>query len=609
MQVIEMFTQAEMATLTMTIEEKIDQVKASITRLFEKSIPCVCGFSSGKDSSVAVLLVLQAAREFVIKGGKPFVVISNGLTLVENPEVEIHVLDELKKITHFAQRHNIRLATTIATPGLLSTFQVKILSGRGIPSFASGGSDCSVDLKVTPQLAARRKLFSRLASEGLPKPVTILGTRYDESAERGLKMRARGDRADEPVRNKDGDLVLCPIATFSTDDVWEIIGMASSGLVETYSDFLETKRIYGASMGTSCAVVADALYEGTSRPKGGGCGARLGCWTCLKAQDRSLENMLAFDPRYEYARGLNKLNKFLRATQYDWKRRHWVGRTIRKGFVAIQPDTYHPAMIREIFRYMLQLDHDELDRVRREDGRRMFEILPKHMIFAIDAMQSLHGLAVPFQCWADYRDINERGVRYDIPDVPTVAKTPLPDARFLFVGEQWDTNSNGATWAGLRDPFIEAMTEDSPCAPALRVNKHGEMIWSVPTEKAFNIDMESAAMLEDFELDRMLEKFDRGSFLSGITEGYKFYLQYGVLNLSHAQNLEHDMFCRRTEHKQRLGLTINYKIDDLLAKTVSFAALPDEARKAWSFKASSATAQTDFWEFAPSEVEFEPEMA
>jgi Leu/Phe-tRNA-protein transferase len=122
------------------------------------------------------------------------------------------------------------------------------------------------------------------------------------------------------------------------------------------------------------------------------------------------------------------------------------------------------------------------------------------------------------------------------------------------------------------------------------------MIWSVPTEQSFSVDPEVCAFFEDYELERLLEQFDRGIFINGVTEGYKNYVYRNVLVLSHAQNLEHDMFCRRTEHKQRLGLTIDYDIDALVAKTVSFAAMPNDARKAWAHKASTATAQTDLWE-------------
>lgn len=73
------------------------------------------------------------------------------------------------------------------------------------------------------------------------------------------------------------------------------------------------------------------------------------------AEDKSLANMVEYDERYAYAAGLQRLNRFIRNTRFDWSRRHWIGRTIRAGYIKVQPDTYHPRMLREMFRYMLQL--------------------------------------------------------------------------------------------------------------------------------------------------------------------------------------------------------------------------------------------------------------
>src|SRR3546814_10967772 len=98
-------------------------------------------------------------------------------------------------------------------------------------------------------------------------------------------MKLRGENGWTPVRNATGDLVLSPIAMWDVDSVWEYIGYASSGLIESYSDFEETKRIYAHAGGTSCAVVSDALMSGKN--KKGGCGARLGRWTCQQEIGRA----------------------------------------------------------------------------------------------------------------------------------------------------------------------------------------------------------------------------------------------------------------------------------------------------------------------------------
>ena len=576
-----------------SIEERVESATAAIMNLFREGRPVIIAYSGGKDSGTVAALTLNTAAAYAAQGGKPFVILTTGDTLVENPEIVEHYHAELAKAREFGKKHGIRVHTKVVTPSLAASFQLSILSGRALPSWAGAKADCTPSWKIQPQRAYRNKLFRQLKNEKLPEPVTLLGTRFDESERRAMNMKARGDRWDTPVRNKDDELILCPVALWSIEDVWEFIGMVSSGIWSAFTDFQEVTRIYAHSAGTSCAVVADAIHEG-AKAKKGGCGARHGCYVCLQAEDRSLEAMLEFDPRYEYARGLNKLNKFLRAIRYDWSRRHWVGRTIRAGYVMVQPDTLHPRAIRELTRYILQIDHDEEVRAGLAREQPKFRILPEDMMLALDAIQSLNGVAKPYQIWADYRDIRRGRVRYDIPTIDAVPKTEIPDARFLYVGEDWDETAHYMGLTGLRDAYMEALTEGSGCSPELKVLPSGETAWDLETGQSMTVDPESLCMLLDFEMDRMLEKFDNGYFPGGITEAYKFYVQFGVLGISHSQQSEHDEICRRTAFKDRLGLTLEYDIHDLLAKSISFADLPPKARKAWGHKATTDSSQTDF---------------
>lgn len=574
--------------LVVPVEDRIQQALNVLLNIFREGRPCCVGWSGGKDSTCVAALVLHAAVLFKQAGGSPFVVMTTGDTLVESPEVTAHVSIELRKMTLFAKQHQIRFLAKVVRPNLSSTWQVKILSGRGIPSFAGTSSDCTQDLKISPQIAFRKRLFRNLAEEGLPDAVTCLGTRFDESERRAMHMKLRGDRADAPVRNKDGDLVLSPIAMWSTDDVWEALAMYGAGTSNypSYSNFDETRRIYAHAAGTSCAVVADAIFEGGNKRRQGGCGARLGCHVCQQAEDRSLENMINFDPRYAYAKGLFKLNKFIRNTRHDWSLRHWVGRTIKGGYIAIQPDTYHPKMIRALTRYMLQLDYDERE---RSGGNPKFQLLPLELMVAVDALQSLNGLAKPFQVWADYNDIVNLGIRYDIPDVDPVPAIPVPDAQFLYVGDEW----SDSTWSGLRDAFMESQLEMSACAHDLVSLKNGHQVWDISTEPIFSVDTEAACMIEEFEFDRLLEMNQAKWVPGGITAGYKWYLQYGVLVLQHSNQTKHDEVCRRTAFKDQLGLTLEYDLKHLLKQTVRFADLPVHAARAWAGKATTASAQPE----------------
>lgn len=556
---------------------KLAAAEESIYRLYKEGRPVYYGFSGGKDSAVITDIGLRAARRLKDEGGHPISVVGTSNTLMENPEIHAHYISELNKMGQYARKHGLALQTAIIQPTLASTWQLKILSGRGIPSFAGGKSDCTTDLKISPQIRFRKNLFTTWTKQGLPEPVTVLGVRREESVIRANRMKERGDSAVEPVRNKDGDLVLAPIADWSEFDVFEHLGNIANGFAESYSDMKETDRIYAHSAGTSCSVVAMDTHE--SR-KSTGCGARHGCHICQKSEDKSLEAMINFDARYEYARGLNRLNKLIRATRYDWSLRHWVGRTIKGGFVEIKPDTYHPKFIRDLTRYMLQLDYDEGVRARRAREPRKFTLLPLEMLIAVDAMQSLNGLAKPFQTWADYRDIHQLKVRYDIPDVPTTPAQPMPKAKYLYVGTDWDDGGN-ANWTGLRSDYLEGIVGETGCLLPLKELKDGTKVWEVSHEQEFDIDSESAMMIEDFELDNLLEKFDNGCVAGGIGFAYKWYAQFGALTLSHAQLAKHDEVLRRTAYKDRLGLTLDYSVDDLLARAVAFEDLPVEAQMAW----------------------------
>lgn len=556
---------------------KLAAAENAIYQLYKAGRPVYYGYSGGKDSAIITDIGLRAARRYKAEGGNPISVVGTSNTLMENPEIHAHYVSELNKMGAYARKHGLALKTAIIKPTLASTWQVKILTGRGIPSFAGGKSDCTTDLKISPQIRFRKNLFATWNKQGLPEPVTLLGVRREESVIRANRMRERGDSATEPVRNKDKDLVLAPIADWSELDVFEHLGNVTNGLAESYSDFKETDRIYAHSAGTSCSVVAMDTYDARKSP---GCGARHGCWGCQKAEDKSLEAMLAYDPRYAYALGLNKLNKLIRARRYDWSLRHWVGRTIKGGFVEIKPDTYHPKFIRELTRYMLQLDYDEEVRSRRAGEAPKFRILPLEMMIAIDALQSLNGLAQSFQVWADYRDIHQGKRRYDIPEVAITPAQPLPQAKYLYVGTEWDDGLN-SNWHGLRSDYIEGILGDSPCLPPLQELKDGTKVWGVHHEQQFDIDSESAMLIEDYEVDRLLEYNERGHCAGDIGFGYKWYAQYGVLTLSHAQLAKHDEVLRRTAFKDSMGLTLDYSIEDLLAKSTAFEDLPAAAQSAW----------------------------
>lgn len=573
-----------------TLNQRVEDAIGVLCGLIRKEHPLCIAFSGGKDGTTCVFLALIAARRMTLAGWHPRVIVSTSDTLVENPEIRAHYQNELMKMERYGNEYGFDVRTQIVMPSLASSFQVKVLTGRGLPSFAGQNADCSVSLKQTPQISWRNGYFRALKAEGLCEPVTVLGTRYDESERRRLLMLARNDSDRVPVRNKKGDLILSLISHWDEDLVWEFLGEATTGTFgPAYTDCEELRRIYSNSAGTSCAVVADAINAG--KPARGGCGARHGCWTCQAASnDKSLENLLEFDQRYHYMKGLFQLNKFIRATRWDFSRRHWIGRTIKAGYICIAPDTYHPRMVKELARYMMQLDFDEARAARRLGIAPRFRILSEQMMVAIDALWSLNGLALPFQLWLDWYEIRSGRVRYDVPDVPAVPQTPMPAARFIHVGKDWDDNDGStSSWNGLRDPFIESFAED--CLSTLRELEDGRKVWDVPHDQSFDVDAEGTFMLLEFEMERILEMARSPRIIGGITSGYKWYQMYGVLTLSHSQIAKHDEILRRTAFKDRMGMGLDYNIDAIRSQAVEFRDLPRSARMAWAEKGAEEVTQ------------------
>lgn len=145
-----------------------------------------------------------------------------------------------------------------------------------------------------------------------------------------------------------------------------------------------------------------------------------------------------------------------------------------------------------------------------------------------------------------------------------------------------------------RSKSDEGLTEGA-CSPQLRELPNGNVAWDLDTDQSFSVDSESAAMIAEFEMEAMLEIHDRSRVSGSIGKAYRWYAIYGCLNLSHAQVAIHDAVLRRSGFKDRLGLTLEYDVSELQKMAVSFADLPQEARTAWSHKATTNSSQADFF--------------
>lgn len=166
----EVVKSVDLTFLDAPYEEKIKTAYRVITKLLEEGTPLVYAWSGGKDSSVALDIGLKAA------GGEvpPFAII-HGNTLLENPEIDRFTKEEGVKIEAFLAEYDLPGTVEIATPSMSQNHMVNLIGGRTIASLPGTDSKCSVDMKVNPINALKKRIFKKLGVE--KEPVSIIGLR------------------------------------------------------------------------------------------------------------------------------------------------------------------------------------------------------------------------------------------------------------------------------------------------------------------------------------------------------------------------------------------------------------------------------------------------
>src|SRR3990167_3897236 len=165
-----------------------------IDSVLERGHPIVVAWSSGKDSSVVANLALSAAARRVAAGKPcPRLLLTHSDTGVENPEVRALADGEMHKMAAFAKSVGIQLEIKVGKPLLYSSWPVRVIGGRALPSFPNSNGDCSVEWKVKVGDRLLKSAFSELAKDkGAAQPVLLTGVRMDESARRAANIEARG---------------------------------------------------------------------------------------------------------------------------------------------------------------------------------------------------------------------------------------------------------------------------------------------------------------------------------------------------------------------------------------------------------------------------------
>lgn len=371
------------------MEREVERAVRSIHNVIRSGHALALGFSSGKDSTLCLCLLLHALREAQSEGLPiPPCRIFSADTRVENPEVTRLMGQAADSVATFSQEHGLDIEIEICRPTDYEDYLTRVLSGRALPAMPWTSGNCTDWLKLTPVRRAQRVFKEQARAAGWRMPVTITGVRADESARRANNMSSRGEASDVlSIQRKDGSFTTIPndggvnsqaedmgdhltlalIAHWPTASVFRYL--QGAGTDKTWpgyqADFEDLLEFYSDAATGACTVVDNPYAAGRKRS---GCSARSGCHTCLKVgQEDKGAQQLALSPKYPYYENLARFRDALGVYSCDLSKRNWMGRTLdpETGTIGVFPNTLHPEAAEELLRMYLSMDRMERDRARK----------------------------------------------------------------------------------------------------------------------------------------------------------------------------------------------------------------------------------------------------
>lgn len=464
-----------------------------------------CAWSGGKDSSVTLTIALMAMRELIAEGvNAPTLHVVHSDTLMENPAVTAYNKVMIQRMKAYAKTSGIPMRVWLASPGLSMDYLVSVIGGRTIMSVGNN-TKCQQMTKAYPLDKLKRQVRKHIATETGQKAkaveiVSLIGTRFDESAVRGRAMAERGESGVDAVDvMDDGQLVLSPIADFSQFDVFEFIGYVRSEKIESYDDFTALVNLYRSANGGDCMV--NAYIAGKEQSKAP-CNARTGCWTCARvSRDTSAESMLAQeDGEFAWMKPLHDLRAFMIKMHFNPTGRAWLARDVGEdGWISITPNAYGPAYTAQLLGIMLTIQVEEQIAAQRLGIKPRFKLLSLKQIMAIELNWGRYGYQPAWTAMKLYRSIYREGKRVRIPDLDSIPEYTEKDVAFRARVPFADAQYNGM-FSGLRN--IDAAAAD---CEDLIVTRDGTFMTNVQVGNEYDIDDEGLALFMEFEFDRVLD--------------------------------------------------------------------------------------------------------
>ena len=547
--------------------------------------PVVVAWSGGKDSTAVTILALLALQRMQAANVKPVarLHILHGDTGVENPTVRALAATKAAQLRDWCTLYGHDVELIIAEPRLADAWVVNVLSGGQLPTYPnSRHRTCTAKLKIDPARAALRQVRDQLTAAGLGKArvVTAIGTRFDESHTRRRNMEGRGEKA-ATLAEHDGRLLMSPIAEWSEETVWELVGSSGTamGVYPVWApDFRDVVAAYRDAASGECPVVAGAGRQGRT-----GCGARFGCCTCLVVRtDKSLEAMAA-DERHAHLRPLLAIRDHMMAIRYDWSRRSWLTRHFAGSghdrMVKVQPDHFNGPTLLALASAYLYADYAEAKRADTfdravHDGRipddayiracsaagqkpsaayvaamrqPQFQLIDDRKLVALDfysAMLRKH--ARPHAILEAAYRIRTEGWQPPALDAIETPASPAPTGRWIRIGEPY------YGLGGLGDQIGIEMA--SVCHDASEVHRHGAEQYTCREAPAFDVDEEAAGLAiallypDDWRKSRYQNPDAKPH------HAVQGYLRAGIVALSPQGRSRLHTISKARQHLEELGL-------------------------------------------------------
>jgi len=538
-----------------------EQAIGRMQALLLKGHPLLVSISWGKDSTVCLVLLLEAMRRIQDAGmtlPKCYAINSN--TELENPALEDYFEWMQNNLTVFASSNNLPLEFLQATPPITSSFFYTTIGRGKLPRYPGMKRDCSVDWKINPIIKVKKSLPVTDMTK-----ISVVGTRINESEERKKRMSERGDNAIDILTNDDGDEYITPIADWELEDVWGLLAYCDQRTERTLyrtfvNNFDECIEIYkDANAGECVAALGDKDLNGAA------CGARFGCWNCVASgeQDKSMQSMIASNPdKYGHLAPVAKLRDWIYSLRFDLKRRTWLGRSYDKEtkYIVLHPDYLDFYTRRDLLRYMLtiQAEENEWANEHNEEIVRFNLFKFKHII-AIDFMWSMYCDAPhAFSALHEYYQIMYLGRRYPLPEVIyQPAKTSVPPKRWFKLPEGSVVPWTGI--AGLNDPYeihIGKKIRGNAEPTYIKDRTTGEQKEIIPFDvaPAMEVDIiEACTMISRYCETKMAIETTGSTAI----EGAMYYLNMGIIKLGRAQASGLDEMLQKAQFWSQLRDKLN----------------------------------------------------